>query len=93
MEMHRHSSVTMKKTFRSCCITTDSQKHILAADYINHCIYILDQDGQFHRYIDNCDLTCKYPWGVCVDNNDNMCINLSKTMEENRIIKVNTIHC
>jgi hypothetical protein len=64
-----HTPAPQNKPFSPRGIITDSQSHIITSDPNNDCIHIIDQDGQYLRYID-CELSV--PWGLCIDTNDNL---------------------
>ncbi|XP_061167675.1 E3 ubiquitin-protein ligase TRIM71-like [Saccostrea echinata] len=66
-----HTPAPKNKPFTPQGITTDSQSHILTADNNNECVHIIDQDGQFLRYLDS---GLKNPIGLCIDTNENLLI-------------------
>ncbi|XP_052677149.1 tripartite motif-containing protein 2-like isoform X2 [Crassostrea angulata] len=61
---------TKRRSFDPLGIATDSQGLILVANINTSCIHILDQDGQFIRYIRNCAF--QNPRGFSVDTSDNL---------------------
>ncbi|XP_062596638.1 uncharacterized protein LOC134258088 [Saccostrea cucullata] len=81
----RYTGYTPKNKLYAFCpqgITTDSQSHILTADYYNDCVHIIDQDGQFLRYLDG---GLSEPRGLCTDTYDNLFVARWRNKHVNKI--------
>ena len=61
---------TTRNNFYPYDIHNDSHGMILTAEKTKNCIHVIDQDGQFIRYIDQCDL--HGPFSLCLDSSDNI---------------------
>lgn len=72
-----------KKPFCPFGIATDSQGRIMIADFNSTWIHILDQDGLFLRFIDNCHIGGLY--GLCLDSSDNLFVPGLTTSEVKKI--------
>ncbi|XP_055999609.1 E3 ubiquitin-protein ligase TRIM71-like [Ostrea edulis] len=53
-------------------LATDSLGHILISDGFNHVVHLISQDGQFIAYILTKDDGIACPWGIAVDQSDNL---------------------
>ncbi|XP_061186767.1 uncharacterized protein LOC133194882 [Saccostrea echinata] len=63
-----------KETFDPNELVTDSLSQIIVTDWRNNCLHILDQDGQFLKCVDNCDLS--NPRGLSLDNEGRLWVGL-----------------
>ena len=65
-----------EKSFGPRGIVTDTLSQIIVADYINDCLHILDQNGQFLRCVDDCGL--EKPNNLSVDSEGRLWVGCDK---------------
>ncbi|XP_078328793.1 uncharacterized protein LOC144623830 [Crassostrea virginica] len=65
------------KSFDPKDIVTDALSQIIVADIYNNCLHILDQNGQFLRYVEDCELTNLS--GLSVDSEGRLWVGLFDT--------------
>ena len=65
------------KSFSPRYIVTDALSHIIITDYGNDCLHILDQNGYFLKYLDNCGI--EKPNGLSVDSVGRLWVGLNRT--------------
>ena len=76
------SPSTPWESFSPLGITTDSQANILTS-FGNDLIHIIDQDGNFLRFINNFGL--QITLGLCVDSQDNLFVANSATSQVKKV--------
>lgn len=56
------------KSFGCLGVVINSKCYIVVVDEYNDVLYVIDQNGQFLIYVDNCKLQCL--GDLCVDSDD-----------------------
>ncbi|XP_052677529.1 uncharacterized protein LOC128158638 [Crassostrea angulata] len=76
---HRFSYTGQGSWFRPYGICTDVLGHILVCDTYSDTVHLLDQDGQFLSLLLTEQQGLKYPYSVCVDDENNLWVGQYET--------------